>query len=88
MSNTIETPLPAGVWTNITGSLVDETTYLMQNRGTGTIEIQDSSAPPANDELGILVYARQLINIKPTAASNVYAKPVSGSGKVVITEDT
>lgn len=86
MADTLEVALPAGVWTNVSGTLTDGTNYLLQNRGSQNIEIQDSTTAPANDEQGFLIYPKRFITIRPTSTSDIYARPVSGIGSVQITE--
>lgn len=86
MANTVNIALPSDVWTDITSTLTDNVVYTLQNGGTVSIEVFEKSTAPSATDVGITIFPKGVVAIKPQAGFEIYAKPDGSKSVAVISE--
>ena len=86
MANTINIALTEDVWTDITSTLTDNVVYILQNGGTVSIELFEKSTTPSATDVGITIFPKGSIAIKPQAGFEIYARPDDSKSIAVISE--
>ena len=84
MAETIDTFLEEDVWTSVTSTLTDGSSYTMQNTSSGIVRVYESATIPTGTKIGFKLNPSKFTQIKPSTGFEIYCKSESGFGKVSI----
>ncbi|TNH69860.1 hypothetical protein CF142_14035 [Aeromonas caviae] len=80
---TVSKPVSAAAWIQISAA----TSGYVENQGPSAVKYRSSTAlPAASDTMGHLLKSGDAIGWSRSAAENLYARTISGTAELIITE--